>query len=181
MRLLACLAAPFLPLRGCLAALERLPPPRWNGCACGARLLRPNCPRKALEARHRLALLALHRNPRPLARLALVPLLGHPCRALLPCPRRARLRRVLHRLAWRPRFHLPRLPLLCRNPRLPRRARLRRPCLPMKWCRRPARRGGVAWEAKPHKPDLPRQPRQTLRLWQPRNGLALRNIYSLIM
>jgi hypothetical protein len=169
------LVAPFLPPRECFPVLARLPTPRLNACACGARLpLRQNCRRKALEARHLLAWPLLHLNPRPLARLALVPLPGRPCQALAPCRKRHRLRRVLPRLGqqWRPRF---------RPPRPPRRARLRQPCRAMKWCKQHARRRAVAWVVNPHKPDLPRRLRQTLKLWLRRNGLALRSICSPIM
>jgi hypothetical protein len=103
--------------------------PHWNGCACGARLpLRQNCRRKALEARHRLALPPPHRNPRPLARLALAP---------LPGLSRHRLRPALLHLGqqWRLKFR----PL-----RPPRRVRLRRPCRAKKWCKQHARRRAVA-------------------------------------
>jgi hypothetical protein len=151
--------------------------PRWNACACGARLpLRQNCRHKALEARHRLALPPLRRNPRPLARLVQAPLpyLSRPCRVPLPCLSRHRLRRALPRLGqqWRPRF---------RPPRLLRRARLRRPCRAMKWCKQHARRRAVEWAVNPHKPGLPRRLRQTLKLWPQLNGLGLRSICSPIM
>ena len=149
--------APFQRRRGCCRA-SALPLHRClNACACGARLLlRRNCRRKALEARHRLALLLLHRNPRPLARLALAPLLGRPCRALLPCLRRHRLRRVLPRLGqqWRPRFR----PLRRLRP-----ARLRPPCRPMTLPKRPALRRVGAWDHKPQRNDWRRRRRLILK------------------